>query len=32
VFAVRGERRTVTIGSTRTRLASSEGIILREHA
>jgi len=32
VFAVRGEGRSVTIGSTRTRLASSEGIVLRERA
>lgn len=30
VFAVRGEGRSVTIGSTRARLASSEGIVLRE--
>lgn len=30
VFAVRGEGRSVTIGSSRTRLASSEGIVLRE--
>jgi len=30
VFAVRGEARSVTIGSSRTRLASSEGIVLRE--
>jgi hypothetical protein len=32
VFAVRGEGRSVTIGSTRTRLASSEGIVLRERS
>jgi len=30
VFAVRGEGRSVTIGSSRTRLASGEGIVLRE--
>jgi len=30
VLAVRGEGRSVTIGSSRTRLASSEGIVLRE--
>jgi hypothetical protein len=30
VFAVRGEGRSVTIGSSSTRLASSEGIVLRE--
>ena len=30
VFAVSGERPSVTIGSSRTRLASSEGIVLRE--
>ncbi|HEY3578464.1 MAG TPA: hypothetical protein VGK68_10840 [Gaiellaceae bacterium] len=30
VFAVRGEGRSVTIGSSRMRLASSEGIVLRE--
>jgi hypothetical protein len=30
VFAVSGEGRSVTIGSRRTRLASSEGIVLRE--
>jgi hypothetical protein len=30
VFAVRGDGRSVTIGSSRTRLASSEGIVLRE--
>ncbi len=30
VFAVRGEGRSVTIGANRTRLASSEGIVLRE--
>jgi hypothetical protein len=32
VFAVRGEGRAVTIGSSRLRLASSEGIVLRERA
>jgi hypothetical protein len=32
VFAVRGEGRSVTIGSSRTRLASSEGIVLRERS
>jgi hypothetical protein len=32
VFAVRGEARSVMIGSTRTRLASSEGIVLRERS
>ena len=31
-LAVCGEGRSVTIGSTRTRLASSEGIVLRERA
>ncbi|MFL5942253.1 MAG: hypothetical protein ACJ75L_03170 [Gaiellaceae bacterium] len=30
VFAVRGDGQSVTIGSTRARLASSEGIVLRE--
>jgi type II secretory pathway pseudopilin PulG len=30
VFAVRGEARSVTIGSNRMPLASSEGIVLRE--
>jgi hypothetical protein len=30
VFAVRGEGRSVTIGSSRARLASNEGIVLRE--
>ena len=30
VFAVRGEGRSVTIGSSRMQLASSEGIVLRE--
>jgi hypothetical protein len=30
VFAVRGEGRSVTIGSSRTALGSSEGIVLRE--
>jgi hypothetical protein len=30
VFAVRGEERSVTIGSSRARLGSSEGIALRE--
>jgi hypothetical protein len=30
VFAVRGEGRSVTIGGSRTRLAASEGIVLRE--
>jgi hypothetical protein len=30
VFAVKGEGPSVTIGSSRTRLASSEGIVLRE--
>jgi len=30
VFAVRGEGRSVTIGSSRARLGSSEGIVLRE--
>jgi hypothetical protein len=32
VFAVRGGGRSVTIGSTTAKLASSEGIVLREHA
>jgi hypothetical protein len=32
VFAVRGEERSVTIGTNRARLASSEGIVLRERA
>lgn len=32
VLAVRGEGRSVTIGSNRMRLASSEGIVLRERA
>jgi hypothetical protein len=32
VFAVRGEGRSVTIGSSRARLASSEGIVLRERS
>ncbi len=32
VFAVRGDGRSVTIGSSRTRLSSSEGIVLRERA
>jgi hypothetical protein len=32
VFAVSGGGRSVTIGSRRTRLASSEGIVLRERA
>jgi hypothetical protein len=32
VFAVRGEGRSVTIGSSRMRLTSSEGIVLREQA
>jgi hypothetical protein len=32
VLAVRGEGRSVTIGSNRTRLASSEGIVLRERS
>ena len=31
VFAVRGGGRSVTIGSTSAKLASSEGIVLREH-
>jgi hypothetical protein len=31
VFAVRGAGRSVTIGSTSAKLASSEGIVLREH-
>ncbi len=31
VFAVRGEGRSVKIGSTSTKLASSEGIVLRAH-
>ncbi|HZE29684.1 MAG TPA: hypothetical protein VE055_06260 [Gaiellaceae bacterium] len=30
VFAVRGDGRSVTIGSSRTQLSSSEGIVLRE--
>lgn len=30
VLAVRGEGRSVTIGSSRTRLSASEGIVLRE--
>jgi hypothetical protein len=30
VFAVRGDGRAVTIGASRTRLASTEGIVLRE--
>ena len=30
VFAVRGDGRSVTIGSSRTRLSSGEGIVLRE--
>jgi hypothetical protein len=30
VFAVRGDGRSVTIGSNRARLASSEGLVLRE--
>jgi len=32
VFAVRGDGRSVTIGSSRTRLSSSEGIVLRERS
>jgi hypothetical protein len=32
VFAVRGDGRSVTIGSSRARLSSSEGIVLRERA
>lgn len=32
VFAVRGNGRSVTIGSSRTRLSSSEGIVLRERS
>lgn len=32
VFAVRGEGRSVTIGASRTTLASGEGIVLRERA
>jgi hypothetical protein len=32
VFAVRGDGRSVTIGSRRTRLSSSEGIVLRERS
>jgi hypothetical protein len=32
VFVVPGDGRSVTIGSSRTRLASSEGIVLRERA
>jgi hypothetical protein len=32
VFAVRGDGRSVTIGSSRARLASSEGIVLRERS
>lgn len=32
VFAVRGGRRSVTIGSTSAKLASSEGIVLRERS
>jgi hypothetical protein len=32
VFAVPGEGRSVTIGASRTRLAASEGIVLRERA
>jgi hypothetical protein len=32
VFAVRGEGRSVTIGSSRMRLGSSEGIVLRERS
>jgi hypothetical protein len=32
VLAVRGEGRSVTIGASRTRLASSEGIVLRERS
>jgi hypothetical protein len=32
VFAVRGEGRSVTIGSNRTHLGSSEGIVLRERS
>ena len=32
VFAVRGRGGSVTIGSTSAKLASSEGIVLREHA
>ena len=32
VFAVRGWGRSVTIGQTRTQLASSEGIVLRERS
>jgi hypothetical protein len=32
VFAVRGDGRSVTIGSSRTPLSSSEGIVLRERA
>ena len=31
VFAVRGAGRSVTIGSTTAKLASSEGLVLREH-
>ena len=31
VFAVRGAGRSVTIGSTSAKLASSEGVVLREH-
>lgn len=30
VFAVRGDGRSITIGTSRTKLASSEGIVLRE--
>jgi hypothetical protein len=32
VFAVRGDGRSVTIGSSRAQLASSEGIVLRERS
>ena len=32
VFAVRGDGRSVTIGSSRTRLGSGEGIVLRERS
>jgi hypothetical protein len=32
VFAVRGDGRSVTIGSSRARLSSSEGIVLRERS
>ena len=32
VFAVRGDGRPVTLGSSRTRLSSSEGVVLRERS